>query len=76
VDVVSDRGLAKQLADGGKSADELAVQLYRTIFSRDPVADERQLVRSLLEAESANRRQVLEDLIWAMLNSAEFAIQD
>lgn len=75
-DVVSDRGLAKQLADGGKSADELAVQLYRTIFSRDPVADERQLVRSLLEAESANRRQVLEDLIWAMLNSAEFAIQD
>jgi hypothetical protein len=75
-DVVSDRGLAKQLADGGKSADELAVQLYRTIFSRDPVADERQLVRSLLEAEAANRRQVLEDLIWAMLNSAEFAIQD
>jgi len=75
-DVVSDRGLAKQLADGGRSADELSVELYRRIFSRDPVAEERELVRGLLEAEGAVRRQVLEDLIWAMLNSAEFAIQD
>jgi hypothetical protein len=29
-----------------------------------------------LTAESANRRQLIEDLMWAMLNSAEFVFQD
>jgi hypothetical protein len=33
-------------------------------------------VRDLLSDPAASRRQVLEDLAWAMLNSAEFVIQD
>jgi hypothetical protein len=50
--------------------------LYRRVFSRDPVPEERQLVQQLLGVEGAGRRQVLEDLMWAMLNSAEFVIQN
>jgi hypothetical protein len=75
-EVTSDRGTVKMLAETQKTADELATELYRRVFSRDPIAEERQLVAELLSAEGANRRQVLEDLMWAMLNSAEFVIQD
>ena len=59
-----------------RAADELATELYRRVFSRDPVPEERQLVQQLLGVEGAGRRQVLEDLMWAMLNSAEFVIQN
>jgi hypothetical protein len=75
-EVTSDRGMVKMLAETQKTADELATELYRRVFSRDPNVEERQLVVELLGAEGANRRQVLEDLMWAMLNSAEFVIQD
>jgi hypothetical protein len=33
-------------------------------------------VVDLLAAEGAVRRQVIEDLMWAMVNSAEFVFQD
>ena len=75
-EVTSDRGTVKMLAETQKTADEMATELYRRVFSRDPNVEERQLVVELLGAEGANRRQVLEDLMWAMLNSAEFVIQD
>lgn len=75
-EVTSDRGTVKMLAETQKTADEMATELYRRVFSRDPIPEERQLVAELLSAEGANRRQVLEDLMWAMLNSAEFVIQD
>lgn len=75
-DVTSDRAFAKQLADSNKDADTVAKDLYQKVFSRNPVPEETQLVRDLLAAEGANRRQVIEDLVWAMLNSAEFVIQD
>lgn len=75
-DVTSDKAFAKQLADSGKDADTIAKDLYQKVLSRNPVDEETQLVRDLLAAEGANRRQVIEDLVWAMLNSAEFSIQD
>jgi len=75
-DVTSDKAFAKQLADSNKDADTIAKDLYQKVFSRNPVPEETQLVRDLLAAEGANRRQVIEDLVWAMLNSAEFVIQD
>ncbi|MBL8812929.1 MAG: DUF1549 domain-containing protein [Planctomycetaceae bacterium] len=75
-DVTSDKAFAKQLADSNKDADTVAKDLYQKVFSRNPVPEETQLVRDLLAAEGANRRQVIEDLVWAMLNSAEFVIQD
>lgn len=75
-DVTSDKAFAKQLTDSNKDADTVAKDLYQKVFSRNPVPEETQLVRDLLAAEGANRRQVIEDLVWAMLNSAEFVIQD
>jgi hypothetical protein len=75
-EVISDKGFIKSLAESDKSPEDLAKELYRRIYSRNPVPEETQLVRELLTTDGAARRQVLEDLAWAMLNSAEFVIQD
>jgi hypothetical protein len=75
-EVVSDKSAFKLLADSDKSPDDLATELYRRIYSRNPSPEETQLVRDLLSDPAASRRHVLEDLAWAMLNSAEFVIQD
>ena len=75
-EVISDKSSFRTLADSDKSPEDLATELYRRIYSRNPAPEETQLVRELLTAEGAVRRQVLEDLAWAMLNSAEFVIQD
>jgi hypothetical protein len=75
-DIGSDKGKAKALAESQKTGEEVATELYRTVFGRDPIADETALVVELLSAEGAVRRQVIEDLVWAMVNSAEFVFQD
>jgi hypothetical protein len=59
--------LAESIADDGALADEL----YLTVFSRWPNAQER---RDAIEnlSNSADRRRAAEDQAWAMLNSLEF----
>lgn len=75
-DIGSDSGSAKTLADSSKSGEEISVELYTRVFGRKPTPDETKLVVDLLAAEGAVRRQVIEDLMWAMVNSAEFVFQD
>ncbi len=75
-DIANEKGRAALLADSQKSNHEIASELYRLVFGRDPVPDESALVTELLSAEGAVRRQVIEDLTWAMVNSAEFVFQD
>lgn len=75
-DIGSDSGTAKSLADSEKSAEEISGELYARVFGRKPTVEETALVTELLAAEGAVRRQVIEDLMWAMVNSAEFVFQD
>ncbi|MEZ6123480.1 MAG: DUF1549 and DUF1553 domain-containing protein [Planctomycetaceae bacterium] len=75
-DLVSDKGQAAQLAASDLPPAELANQIYPLIYGRPPTADERQLVEQLLTADGANRRQTIEDIMWAMLNTPEFVFQD
>ncbi len=75
-DIGSDNGTAKSLADSEKSAEEISAELYARVFGRKPTVEETALVTELLAAEGAVRRQVIEDLMWAMVNSAEFVFQD
>lgn len=75
-DIGSDGGTAKSLADSEKSAEEISGELYARVFGRKPTVEETALVTELLAAEGAVRRQVIEDLMWAMVNSAEFVFQD
>lgn len=74
--IASEQGKTRALANSELSAAEISLELYRRIFNREPTADETALVTELLAAEGAIRQQVIEDITWAMVNSAEFVFQD
>jgi hypothetical protein len=71
----SDSGRAARLAASELSASEIANDLYLSIYSRDANSEEREYCSGLIGA-AENRRGAIEDLMWAMLNSPEFSIQN
>jgi hypothetical protein len=52
--------------------DALAEELYLSVLTRRPDAEERQEVTDFLAARPADRNAALQDLAWALLASAEF----
>ncbi len=69
--ITSEQGrIAKALA-AKKTDDEVIEELYLATFSRKPTDADRKLVKAHL-ASAPSRREGLEDLLWALLNSAEF----
>lgn len=72
----SDSGRAARLAAGEMSAAQIVDELYLAIFSRRPNADEQTYAEALISSADKERRGVIEDLMWAMMNSPEFIIQN
>jgi hypothetical protein len=67
-----------QLLKSGKSDGEMVEELYWAALSRAPHASETERAVSLLEHARSNqkeRRLVLEDLAWALLNCKEFVLR-
>ena len=75
-DIGHDSGKARILANSEKTAPEVSSELYRLVFGREPTPTETALVMDQLANEGVIRQQVIEDLTWAMVNSAEFVFQD
>jgi hypothetical protein len=50
--------------------------LYLAVYSRPPTEEELNIGTRLYDTESSDRRQVTEDLLWALLNTAEFLFKD
>lgn len=75
-DIGHETGKARALAKSEKTPAEISVELYKLVFGRQPSVDETSLVTELLSADGVIRQQVIEDLMWAMVNSAEFVFQD
>ncbi|GAA4455424.1 DUF1549 and DUF1553 domain-containing protein [Novipirellula rosea] len=71
--VRSDEGRAASLAASDKSPQQIVDELYLATFTRYPTAQERDYAIELITA-AADRRGVIEDLMWAMLNAPEFSI--
>jgi len=59
--------MAKNLSD-----DAMCEELYVATLSRKPTDAERKIVRELL-ADAPTKKEVWEDVLWALLNSAEFS---
>lgn len=67
----------KNLAARLKELDDpalVAEELYRSVLSRSPTADETAFVSELWKKQGENREVVLRDLIWGLLASNEFAV--
>jgi hypothetical protein len=72
----SDKSRAATLAASDLSAESVVEELYLAAYSRYPTPEESADASTLISAAGANRRGVIEDLMWAMINSPEFTIQN
>jgi hypothetical protein len=54
------------------NTDALAEELYLSVFTRLPSAEERKEVADFLASRSKDRTEALQDMAWALLASAEF----
>ena len=70
--ITHEKGLARQLADGKQTSDEITETIYLAAFSRRPTEEEKKLVNAYLKKD--NRQAAIEDLLWAVINSAEFVL--
>lgn len=73
--VRNDSSRAARLAGSELKSEQIADDLYLSTFSRIPSGEERDYVVELLKG-AESRRVVIEDIMWAMLNSPEFSIRN
>jgi hypothetical protein len=64
--------LAKWLADPGLDDREAAERLFLATLSRRPSAAEADRILTTLKARPAERKEVFQDVFWALVNSKEF----
>lgn len=70
--IAAPQGRLKKLLDAGASDEAIVEELYLAALSRLPDEMERQTVGELL-SEAPSREEGFQDLLWVLLNTAEFA---
>jgi hypothetical protein len=65
-------GRVKQLAESQRTPAEIVTDLYLAAFSRFPTEEELKRATAAYVREKATRQTATEDVLWALLNSAEF----
>ncbi len=70
--IASDEGRAHKLADSKISPEEIVTELYLLAYARTPTSEELGIATKVFEAKDTPRRTATEDVLWALLNSAEF----
>jgi hypothetical protein len=63
------------LSKTNKSPSELVDEIYLAVYARKPDDDERRIAEKSIQ-QSGNRRQAIEDLYWALMNTPEFVFKD
>ena len=69
VDLLRQRAQAAQVA---RTAEQIVTELYLAGLSRFPSEDEMRVATAAFSAEGATRKTAAEDILWALMNSAEF----
>lgn len=72
--IAHESGRAAALAKSERSVDEVVTELYLAAYSRPPTADELKTAAGAFAVEGATRHSATEDLMWALINSAEFVL--
>ncbi len=65
-------GRAAKLAASDKSPEQIVQELYLAAFGREPKAGEIRIALTAFYQAGATRQSAIEDVMWALLNSAEF----
>lgn len=66
------RGRVHGLAASPRSPSEIIAELYLLCYSRLPVPQEADAALRAFKREGVSRQEAIEDVLWALLNSAEF----
>jgi hypothetical protein len=74
--LTSDEGLVARLARSDDPPAAVVEELYLRTFSRFPTDEERAIGAGVFAEPGASRRQAVADLLWALINSAEFVFKD
>jgi hypothetical protein len=72
--IASPIGTAAKLAESKMTPEEVVTELYLAAYSRYPTAEEAAVAVGAFTAEGATRRTATEDILWALINSAEFVL--
>ena len=72
VKLADKNGRAARLAQAELLPGRIVDEIYLSIYSRWPSADEKAVAIEAFAAEGVKRQQAVEDLMWALINSAEF----
>lgn len=68
---VAQGGLVPSMLEAGRTPGEIITSLYIRVLTRRPTDEELASLVEMVESES-DRKQALEDVFWALLNSREF----
>lgn len=63
-----------ELLKSGKSNQEIVETLYLSAFSRPPTTEESAKLATRI-ADAKNRREAIEDVVWAIVNAKEFLLR-
>jgi Protein of unknown function (DUF1553)/Protein of unknown function (DUF1549) len=74
--IASDDGHCHKLASSDKTSESIIEELYLAIFNRLPQSQEMVDLIAEFERPEVDRRRLIEDLMWAMLNAPEFLYLD
>ena len=74
--VIHENGRALQLASSDRSTTEILNELYLSTFSRFPSEEEIQTANPLFGENAEERQRATEDLLWSLINSPEFLLQN
>lgn len=74
--ISSDDGRAASLSKSKKTPGEIVEEVYLWAYGRLPQLAEQETALKRFAMPNANRRQVIEDLLWALINTPEFVLKD
>jgi hypothetical protein len=67
-------GALAPLVRSGKPPEEVVEKLFLTVLARRPTAEEKDRVNGYLAKSKGDRREALAGVLWALMNSSEFAL--
>ncbi len=70
--ISSATGRVAQLVKSERTPEQIVTELYLAALSRFPSEDEMRVATAAFSAEGATRKTAAEDILWALMNSAEF----